>query len=248
MPLTIFWFIFAAGLIFFLLKIKRAAIICCILSIIWMVIISLPFLPDHLVKSLEKRYPPLISTSQFDTTDSVYIFVLGAGYTENLNLPSIDQLSQNSLCRLSEALRLHILLKTSLLVLDGSPGDNQFRKSEIFKNTAISLGVEENEIRVLGNPANTRMEATDFTTKFGTNNTLILVTDAIHMPRAMFLFQKAGQKPIPAPTNHLIKSASGMDIHDWVPSALNIYKIEYAMHEIIGSIWAKFTYKFSKKN
>lgn len=34
-------------------------------------------------------------------------------------------------------------------------------------------------------PENTQMEAFDYINKFGTNNTLILVTDAIHMPRAM---------------------------------------------------------------
>ena len=67
----------------------------------------------------------------------------------------------------------------------------------------------------------------------------LLVTDAIHMPRAMLLFQKAGQKPIAAPTNHLVKSKQKQDISDWGPSALNIEKMEYAMHEIFGLAWVK---------
>jgi uncharacterized SAM-binding protein YcdF (DUF218 family) len=238
MPLTIFWLIFLAGVFFYLLKHKRTSLVCGVFSIFWLAIISFPFLPDLLVKSLEDRFHPLLEVSQFNPKDSVYILVLGAGYTDNKNLPPNDQLSSNSLSRLSEAIRLHRLLNASLLVLSGSMHGQKVTEAELFMQTALALGVEENEIRLLGTPKNTRMEAYDYTSKFGTNNTLILVTDAIHMPRAMFLFQKAGQKPIPAPTNHLLKS-NGRKLSDWLPSALNIYKMEYAMHEIIGLAWAK---------
>jgi|SRR5450759_1975926 len=238
MPLTFFWLIFLAGVLFYLLKRKRTGLVCGFISVVWLGLISFPFLPDLLVKSLETRFPPLLEFSQINSNDSIQILVLGAGVSDDINLPPNDQLSSQSLCRLSEAIRLHRLLKTSQLVLRGSVAGENIGKSEPFTQAALALGVEENKIRLLGTPKNSRMEAFEYTRKFGTNKTLILVTDAIHMPRAMFLFQKAGQKPIPAPTNHLLKS-NGRKLSDCFPSALNIYKMEYSMHEILGLAWAK---------
>jgi len=201
--------------------------------------ICFPFLPDLLARSFEKRYPPLLDLSQYNLKDSINILVLGAGYTNNKNLPPNDQLSLNSLGRLSEAIRLHRLLNASLLILTGSDPIEKVSESNLFVQAAFALGVKGNEIRFIGNPENTQMEALDYTKKYGTNKSLILVTDAIHMPRAMLLFEKAGQKPIPAPTNHMMKSDRKMYVSDWVPSSLNIVKMELTMHEIFGLIWAE---------
>ena len=107
--------------------------------------------------------------------------------------------------------------------------------------------MKDREIGFLGTPENTQREAFDYTKKFGTKNTLLLVTDAIHMSRAMFLFQKAGQKSIPAPTNHMVKSNRKIDLSDRGSSAFNIVRMDYAMHEIIGLAWAKLTMRNSKQ-
>ena len=239
MPLIILWLFLLTGLLFFLLKRKRTVLICGFFSIVWLALISFPFLPELLVRSLEKSYPPLLAISQFNLKDSVNILVLGEGYTNNKNFPPNDQLSLNSLGRLSEAIRLHRLLNESQLILSGTEPRDKVSESESFMHAALALGVKNSEISFLGTPENTQMEAFDYTNKFGTKNTLILVTDAVHMPRAMFLFEKAGQKPIPAPTNHMIKSDRKLDLNDWGPSAFNIVKMEYAMHEILGLVWAK---------
>jgi len=173
MPLTIFWLILLAGLLFYLLKRKRTALVCGFFSIVWLGMISSPFLPDLLVRSLETRFPPLLEISKINPKDSVNILVLGAGYTDNKNLPPNDQLSSTSLARLSEAIRLHRLLNKSLLVLSGSMPGQKVSEAELFMQTAMALDVEENKIRLLGTPKNTRMEASEYTRKFGTNTTLV---------------------------------------------------------------------------
>jgi hypothetical protein len=55
----------------------------------------------------------------------------------------------------------------------------------------------------------------------------------------MLLFRKAGQSPIPAPTNYMIKSEAKKYLKDYGPSVLNISKMGYALHEIFGLIWAE---------
>lgn len=242
-PLTIFWLIIIAGFFLFLLKRKRASIVCGIFSIIWLLLISVSFLPVFLVRSLENRFPSLPETSELNLKDSVNILVLGSGYIFNKKLPPNDQLSFNSLGRVTEAIRLHRLLNGSLLVLPGSARAENKDKPGLFIQTAIALGVNENEIHFFGTHDNTQMEALDYTKKFGTNNTLILVTDAVHMPRAMFLFEKAGQFPIPSPTNHLVKSDWNNGIKDWFPVSANIAMMEYTMYEIEGMIYARLFYK-----
>jgi uncharacterized SAM-binding protein YcdF (DUF218 family) len=134
---------------------------------------------------------------------------------------------------------LHKLLPGSHLVFSGSAKNQKISHAEILKKAALSLGVDEKEISLLPTSENTQMEASDFTSRFGTNSTLILVTDALHMPRAMLLFKKAGQSPIPAPTNYM-KNLHGKKIDsNWHPSENNIYKMSIVMHEIFGLCWAE---------
>jgi uncharacterized SAM-binding protein YcdF (DUF218 family) len=136
-------------------------------------------------------------------------------------------------------IRLHRLLPGSRMVFSGISRDHKYSHATVLRKSAISMGVEEKEISLLPNSVNTQEEALDFTKKFGTRNTLILVTDAIHMPRAMYLFRKAGQSPIPAPTNHMVKSDRRNGIEEWGPSSSNIAMMEYAMHEMVGLAWAE---------
>lgn len=239
MPLTIFWIILLTGIVLFLLKRKRTGLITGVFSIIWLAMISLPFLPQQLAWSLEKRFPPLFEPPKIPTNDTVYILVLGGGLMENVNLPPNDQLSLSSACRLLEGMRLHRLLSGSRMVFSGITRDHKYNHATVMRQSALSMGVEDKEISLLPNSVNTQEEALDYTKSYGTRSTLVLVTDAIHMPRAMLLFQKTGQSPIPAPTNHLVKSDRKNGISDWGPSASNIAMMEYAMHELVGLVWAK---------
>lgn len=239
MPLTIFWIILLTGIVLYFIKRKRTGLGLVFFSVLWLAIISTPFLPHLLVSSLEKRFPPLFELQKLPTNDTVYILVLGGGHMENVNLPPNDQLSLSSVSRLLEGIRLHRLSLGSRMVFSGITRDHKYSHATVLKQSALSMGVEEKDISLLPSSVNTQAEALDYTKKFGTKNTLILVTDAIHMPRAMFLFRKAGQTPIPAPTNHLVKSNLKMGIEDWGPSSENIAMMEYAMHEMLGIVWAK---------
>jgi uncharacterized SAM-binding protein YcdF (DUF218 family) len=243
MPLSIFWLILLAGIAMYLLKRKRTGLVIGIFSIVWLAMISLPFLPTLLVKSLENRFPPLLEISQFHPDDTVNILVLGAGYKINIDLPPNDQLSLNALGRLSEGIRLHRLLHASRFILSGTKRDEKVSGAKLLMKTALALGVEENEISLLSTPETTRMESLEYTNKFGCGKTLVLVTDAIHMPRAMLLFHKAGQSPIPSPTNHMVKSDRKIGIRDWVPASSNIAMMEYAIHEIGGLVYASLFYR-----
>ena len=56
-------------------------------------------------------------------------------------------------------------------------------------------------------------------------------------------FRLSGQSPIPAPTNHIVKSDQKNGITYWGPASSNITMMEYAMHEILGLVYARLFYR-----
>jgi uncharacterized SAM-binding protein YcdF (DUF218 family) len=88
-------------------------------------------------------------------------------------------------------------------------------------------------------PSNTQQEAEEYVKNFGTKKNLILVTSAIHMPRAILLFRKAGINPVASPTNFILKYGSHKSLLEWLPNAGHIGMMEAALHEYVGIIWAK---------
>ena len=92
---------------------------------------------------------------------------------------------------------------------------------------------------IQGTPSNTRKEAETYVKNFGTKNRLILVTSAIHMPRAVMNFQKAGVNPIAAPADFIIKYGSHKNPWRWLPYSENIGMMEAAIHENTGILWIK---------
>ena len=238
MPLSIFWLFLVTGIVFFLFKRIRTGLIFGFLSILWLTLISFPFVPSILVKSLEDRFHPFLEISQVPKGETIDILVLGGGRSVDKKLSPNGKLTIDSLSRLSEGIRLHKLLPGSHLIFYGMSKDQKYSHAEILMQTALAMGVEEKEISLLPSSDNTQMEAFNYTKKNGTNNTLLLVKDAIHMPRAMLLFRKAGQSPIPAPTNYMMKLEG-----KYGPSVLNISKMGYAMHEIGGLVYANIFYR-----
>lgn len=212
------------------------------LALVWAYLISTAPFPTWAAENLEQRYPvqwqPEVAIPAADT---VYITVLGAGHKRNPRLPGVDRLDPTALARLAEGIRLHRLLPGSRLVFTGYGGRDSLPTAAAYRNAALELGVAADRITVLPEPSNTREEALAFTHRFGPRRALFLVTDAVHIPRAMFWFEQAGQQPVPAPANHRADPDGGT-LQDWlVPSANNIRLMEVVFHEWMGLVWAWWT-------
>jgi uncharacterized SAM-binding protein YcdF (DUF218 family) len=165
---------------------------------------------------------------------------LGGGHTNDSRLPANNQLAKGALARLAEGIRILNEVEGSVLVTSGWSGKREaIPQAEVLAQTAVLLGVDSARIKKQILPKNTWMEASEYKRLFGDTATLVLVTSAIHMPRAMYLFQKAGLNPLPAPTDHLIKKGEKTNPLFWMPKAGNIAKTESAIHEYVGILWYK---------
>lgn len=205
-------------------------------SVLWFAIISFPFVPLKMIGNLENQFPTLFDIHNLQDKKDIHIVVLGGGHGESMKLTSFDQLSDASRSRLIEGLRLYKMLPGSYLVFTGRSKKYDYSHAEVMKKSAINIGVDESRIKLVPAAENTRSEAFDYYKQLGSEYPVILVTDAAHMRRAMFLFRSAGINPVPAPTNHMVKDEK---ISDWSPSFRNIEMMDYALHEIFGLAWAK---------
>ncbi|MCB0668390.1 MAG: YdcF family protein, partial [Saprospiraceae bacterium] len=86
----------------------------------------------------------------------------------------------------------------------------------------------------------TEEEAASYFQRNGTGHSLIVVTSASHMPRAVYLFKKAQLSPIPAPTAYEILKEPGEPFLGLFISAKNFRKVEMALHEYLGMLWARW--------
>jgi uncharacterized SAM-binding protein YcdF (DUF218 family) len=64
---------------------------------------------------------------------------------------------------------------------------------------------------------------------------ILLVTDAMHMPRARAVFERAGLDVVSAPT--MFFGRQPLSINAWVPSAEGMRRSWYATYEWIGLVW-----------
>jgi uncharacterized SAM-binding protein YcdF (DUF218 family) len=139
----------------------------------------------------------LAVTAQLRPADA--IVVLAAGL-----LPD-GSLSDESLRRMFEGL---VLYKTGLaprIVLSGPPLSNGSAvEAEIRASLAARLGVPQQAIFQETAVHTTRDEAFRIWERFGSEApSFLLVTESLHMRRAMLVFERAGFQVFPAPSDNL---------------------------------------------
>lgn len=154
-------------------------------------------------------------------------------------MPASSQLDLITLGRLAEGIRICHQIPESLLICSGYSSLGLESQASVVRRAAISLGFDSLRIETLTKPRTTEEEAQELKQAFGTNANVILVTDAVHMPRAMRLFKEQGFNPVPAPTNYIVKDGPNQGYLKWLPSVKNITLTDRVLHEFLGNIKAE---------
>ncbi|WP_338647703.1 YdcF family protein [Flavobacterium sp. KS-LB2] len=175
-----------------------------IAGILLFLVCSTSYVPKKLIYAIEKTYSP-IEPQKLDTTKFYYIHVLGAGTSLDTKLPATMNLSTTTLTRLIEGIRVFNHLQHAILVTSAASKDENHSQAEVAKEAAILLGINEQKIQMLATPTSTLEEAIAFKEKFGTNKNVIIVTSALHMPRAVEIFKDQDIRVLAAPTDYLYK-------------------------------------------
>lgn len=179
---------------------------------------------------LEHRYSSLAD----DALPSVgYVVVLGSSYSPDRAIPVTAALDGAGLARVVEAVRLVKLLGAANLVVSGGARSGGTPSAAGYALLARDLGVAPGSIVIRETALDTGAEARDIVELLGTEP-FLLVTSALHMPRAMALMQRAGARPIPAPTDHLVRASLTLEWGAWVPRLDALRATEEAVQECLG--------------
>jgi len=191
---------------------------------------------DLLLGSLERSYSPLEISSL--RKDIKTVVVLGGGVKENPSLTPEDRLSEASLKRLLEGIRICRHLPQVRIILSGGDAHGTTPVARIMKEVALSLGWPPSNILLEEASWDTPDQAR-FLKNTQRSEPFYLVTSANHMPRSMALFKKIGSQPLPAPTDFhaLWEPFRPLDLF---PQAAALGKTETALYEYWGLLWGWF--------
>ncbi len=199
---------------------------------------------ERLLKPLEYMYPPLIHP--VNTEDVRWIVVLGGGCTSNKKLSITSQVTDPSLFRLVEGIRLHREIPKSRLILSGGRVFDPASEASVMAEVAIAIGVKKEDL-VLEEDSKETEDQARFIHRMVKQEPFILVTSASHMPRSMMLFVRLGMHPIPAPTEYKVKEGRGTVPNRFYPTADGLMKAERAFYEYLALAWTKMTEIGGKK-
>ena len=193
-----------------------------------------------LVRPLEDSIPPL---SQADAARGQAIVVLGGGRSRNApEYDGQDVPRPGVLARMRYAARLQRQTGLPMLAAGGSP------EGVADSEAALMVRVLQEDFRasvrwVEDGSANTAQNAAFSAAMLRAAGVsrVLLVTDALHMPRSKRVFEQAGLAVIAAPTGYLGRGK--LLAIDFVPNAGALRDSHYAMHEWVGLLWYALAYR-----
>jgi uncharacterized SAM-binding protein YcdF (DUF218 family) len=231
-PLGAALFLSGCALLLGLFRFRRLAWTVGLFVWIWLGVWSLPVASDRLRATLEGQFPP-VTVSALPVVDA--IVVLGGGVTPpsmGSDMPNLE----GGADRVWFGARLFHAGKAPLVVLSGGsdPEYSAFSEAESMALFMVTLGVERDVLLLESASRNTSQNAV-FTAALLAErgiNRILLVTSALHMPRAAARFEEAGMIVIPAPTDHEVLLRPGWQ--RWLPDTGALDGSARAMKEWVG--------------
>jgi uncharacterized SAM-binding protein YcdF (DUF218 family) len=201
---------------------------------------SCPPLSQTGLAAFEDDFPPFPG-------DSVSaVVVLASDFRHDLGAPPTAWLSEASLYRVAEGIRIAQMQPWARLMLPGVDPARTIGGIEIYREAAVALGMDPQRITLAPPGFDTDDESRIWASVVG-SRPFALVTSASHMPRAMRLFERAGLNPVPAPTGHRALSEPDVDrpvleqVRRVLPSASAMDRTQTAWYELLGGVWVWLT-------
>ncbi|MFQ5954943.1 MAG: YdcF family protein [Kiloniellales bacterium] len=211
---------------------RRTGMTLIALAALALLVLSLPMTADATIGTL-LRHRPLDPAA---AADGQAIVILGGGVVRNAPEYGEDTPTTSSLVRCRYGAKLHRETGLPILVSGGNPLGATLSDAEAMRRYLVnelgtpvrwvetaSRNTEENALQSL------RALAPDGISR------VILVTHALHMPRAEAAFRRAGFEVIPAPTAFPI--VDQFRLTDLLPGAGALRRNAFVIKEWIGALW-----------
>ena len=152
-----------------------------------------------------------------------------------------DQPSANSMVREAYAATLHKEIALPVIVIGGTGYYGSAPEAKIMQeNLAENFNIPTYWVEL---QSRNTWENGLYVRQFIKDNKITqfyLVTSAWHMSRAMWVFEKLGMQPTPAPTDFITSNSDVSDVYNWLPRARMLMVSNIALHEYLGKIWYRY--------
>lgn len=222
-----------------LLRLRKTAIFSLVLCLGIFAFFGYGLTTRGRLHDLERQYPPLdlSKVAKNEQQQIKFVVVLGSSHITDPGIPETGQLGSSSLYRLAEGIRLQRELPDAWLVISGGVHKDQQANAVVVGRVAQLLGVDGGRMIIEERPRDTFEEA-KLLRPLLKDSPFILVTSAAHMARAVKLFQGEEMKPVPAPTDFILKDRKQWTSDDLLPSCSNLEISRQVIYEWLGNVWS----------
>lgn len=217
------------------------------MAIVWLAGIVLVVMSTQagsrlLVEPLETRSLPITEAKQ---SGAQAIVVLGGGrLVDAPEDAGRDQPSSATLMRLRHGARLQRMTGLPILVTGGSPdGAGDSEAAVMARSLKEDFGVKVRWMEEASDNTEQNARLTAGLLDREGIHRILLVTDAMHMPRAQRSFSAAGLDVVAAPT--YFRARRPTDASSFIPKARELDNSSYAIHEWIGLLWYRIRHGFA---
>ena len=202
---------------------------------------SIPLVSSNLLSTLE-NYPAL-TVEQIQRSNARAIVLLGGGAHRSAPEYNGENISRYTLERMQYAVNLHHLTKLPILITggaarDGFQGEANTMARVLEDQFAIKAKWIDNQaVHTADNAAN----SAKLLHQSGINE-ILLVTHALHMPRAHTIFARQGFQITAAPTGFMGSSKNDDLVLQLKPGTQAWQHSYQAFHEYLGRIWYAIKY------
>jgi len=215
-PLNLCVALVVTGAVVALVRWRRTGLLLAAVGVAWMLAWSLPATSLWLGGALEQRYPYL-PAPEMPRADA--IVVLG-GNTANNRANWFEPYDRHTAAaRIDRAAELFDAGRAPLVVLSGGALEGTVSEAQGMAHSLRQMGVPESALVLENASRNTYENAAltqDALARRGIGSVL-LVTSALHMPRAMAAFGKQGVTAIAAPGRPQIVPPPDRRLAVWLP-------------------------------
>ena len=205
-------------------------------GIVILTICSMPIIGDRLIDQLEKRYPPL-SIAQCPQADAI---VIPGGIVSDVQRdPELPDWHE-AVDRFEHAISLYRAGKAPTIVLtSGAEEDGKDVEGGHLRRAAIGHGVPPKAVLQTTRSGNTADEAVNVAALASRNGirSILLVTSAYHMPRAMLLFERTTLKVTAFPVDYQTRFDAVYHAEDYLPDGEGLVKSQRAFRELYGLLF-----------
>lgn len=215
---------------------RRSGSALLVIALGWLWLWSTPVFSDWVRMGLEQRYPPL-PVEALPTADAIVVLggAMEAAHPPERPYPDLNAAAD----RVWHAARLFHTGKAPLILVSGGnlpwSGIDQ-PEATVAAELLQTLGVPHTAI-VLEASSRTTKENRDYSLPLlralGVHR-ILLVTSALHMPRALALFKATDLEVVPAPTDFEVFPRDNAHLLRWLPDAQALADGSRAFKEYLG--------------